>query len=151
MYWMYEGEVLTSLTLTLKKEKPSQTFDSPMRTHYCWLYVFKTLWHETIPPAFILLLSLNALQHLCVSLNPPPTLTVIALLHRPPWKWIFKCESPSTFPTLHPSLPDFIWTRTLLLYSHACYAPHYVVEWKNPTKSLLRFPSKKRLLLWTPL
>lgn len=65
---MYEGEVLT-LTLTLKKEKPSQTFGSPMRTHYCWLYVFKTLWHETIPAE-----SLNALQHLCVSLKKPPNL-----------------------------------------------------------------------------
>lgn len=41
-------------------------------------------------------------------------LTVIALLHRSTWKWIFKYESlpPPHLP--HPFLPDLIWTGTSL-------------------------------------
>lgn len=57
--------------------------DPLLQSHYSWLYVFKTISHGRIPAEFTLLVSSNALQHLCVSLEEKP-LTVIALLHRPP-------------------------------------------------------------------
>lgn len=80
---MYKGGALIYLTFIMENVMESQTFGSLVRTHYCWSYVFKTIRQETIPAEFILLVSPNALLHLCVSLEKKP-LTVIALLHRSP-------------------------------------------------------------------
>lgn len=126
--------------------KPWQTFSCLMRTHYCWLDAFKKLWRETVPAEFILLLCLNALQHPFLRRRGKKKKNLDCNCSFAPVSmkmdfqmWIsLHLSLPATCPP-----PNLIWTRTLLLYSHDCYAPHYVVKWKKPTKSLFRYPSKK--------
>lgn len=130
------GESEAKLNILLSSE------DSLLQSHYCWLYVFTTLQHETIPAEFILLVSPNALQHLCVSLEKKP-LTVIALLHWSPWKWIFKFKSPSTFPFPHPSSlpPRSNLNRNVVT---GMLVIPLIIWWNGKTqKHLLRFQSGK--------
>lgn len=103
----------------MEEKKVSQAFSSPVRAYYCYSTTADCIYseHYVIKLSLQNLYCLFSLMHYNISVSLwIKKKAVIALLHRSPWKWIFKCKSPTTFPfpTLHPSHPDLIWTGTSL-------------------------------------
>lgn len=119
-----------------------------MRTHYCYPTAAGRMYskHYDMKLSLQNFYCLFPLMHynISVSLWKKKPLTVIALLHQSPWKWIFKCESPSTFPFPQPSPlpPQSNLNQNVVI---AMLVIPLIMWWngKKTQKHLLRFQSGK--------